>query len=47
MNMMKTNLREEDIRGCYKDLGASYLGVAEGTVRWTFYEKCTWDVDSC
>jgi len=31
-------LRREGIRGMYKGLSASYLGVAEGTIQWTLYE---------
>lgn len=30
--------REEGIRGFYKGLSASYLGVTEGTIQWTLYE---------
>ena len=32
-------LRTEGIRGFYKGLSASYLGVTEGTIQWTLYEK--------
>ncbi|KAL5492324.1 RIM2 [Sanghuangporus weigelae] len=32
-------VREEGIRGFYKGLSASYLGVTEGTIQWTLYEK--------
>lgn len=32
-------LREEGLRGLYKGLSASYLGVAEGTIQWVTYEK--------
>lgn len=32
-------LREEGIRGFYKGLSASYLGVTEGTIQWTLYER--------
>lgn len=31
-------LRTEGIRGVYKGLSASYLGVAEGTIQWVVYE---------
>ncbi|KAF9094613.1 hypothetical protein BGX23_001867 [Mortierella sp. AD031] len=31
-------LRTEGIRGLYKGLSASYLGVAEGTIQWVVYE---------
>jgi len=31
-------MREEGIRGFYKGLGASYLGVTEGTIQWVLYE---------
>lgn len=31
--------RAEGIRGFYKGLSASLLGVTEGTIQWTLYEK--------
>jgi solute carrier family 25, member 33/36 len=31
--------REEGLRGFYKGLSASYLGVTEGTIQWTLYEQ--------
>jgi len=31
--------REEGIRGFYKGLSASYLGVTEGTIQWVLYER--------
>ncbi|KAI7858339.1 mitochondrial carrier domain-containing protein, partial [Circinella umbellata] len=31
-------LKEEGIRGLYKGMSASYLGVAEGTIQWVTYE---------
>ncbi|KAF9151307.1 hypothetical protein BGX21_005433 [Mortierella sp. AD011] len=31
-------LRSEGIRGMYRGLSASYLGVAEGTIQWVIYE---------
>ena len=31
--------RQEGIRGFYKGLSASYLGVTEGTIQWTLYER--------
>ncbi|KAH8093254.1 mitochondrial carrier [Cristinia sonorae] len=37
--MIKKILREEGIRGFYKGLSASYLGVTEGTIQWTLYER--------
>jgi len=36
---IKKILREEGVRGFYKGLSASYLGVTEGTIQWTLYEK--------
>lgn len=32
-------VREEGVRGLYKGLSASYLGVAEGTIQWVLYER--------
>ena len=32
-------LREEGIKGFYKGLTASYLGVTEGTIQWVLYER--------
>ncbi len=32
-------VREEGMRGLYKGLSASYLGVAEGTIQWVLYER--------
>lgn len=37
--MVKQIAREEGIRGFYKGLSASYLGVTEGTIQWVLYEK--------
>ncbi|KAH8551191.1 mitochondrial carrier domain-containing protein [Umbelopsis sp. PMI_123] len=31
-------LKEEGIKGLYKGMSASYLGVAEGTIQWVIYE---------
>jgi len=31
--------REEGIKGFYKGLTASYLGVTEGTIQWVLYER--------
>lgn len=38
-NTIKKIMREEGVRGFYKGLSASYLGVTEGTIQWTLYEK--------
>jgi len=37
--MIKQIVREEGIRGFYKGLSASYLGVTEGTIQWVLYER--------
>ncbi|KAH9930241.1 mitochondrial carrier [Fomitopsis serialis] len=37
--MIKRILREEGLKGFYKGLSASYLGVTEGTIQWTLYER--------
>jgi solute carrier family 25 protein 33/36 len=31
--------REEGVRGFYKGLSASFLGVTEGVIQWTLYER--------
>ncbi|KAL0954101.1 hypothetical protein HGRIS_005248 [Hohenbuehelia grisea] len=36
---IKQIMREEGVRGFYKGLSASYLGVTEGTIQWVLYEK--------
>jgi len=36
---IKKIMREEGIRGFYKGLSASYLGVTEGTIQWVLYER--------
>ncbi|THH09719.1 hypothetical protein EW145_g1801 [Phellinidium pouzarii] len=37
--VIKKIAREEGVRGFYKGLSASYLGVTEGTIQWTLYER--------
>lgn len=37
--MIKQIFREEGLRGFYKGLSASYLGVTEGTIQWVLYER--------
>jgi solute carrier family 25 protein 33/36 len=37
-NCIRKIMREEGFRGFYKGLGASYLGVTEGTIQWVLYE---------
>ncbi|KAG2368567.1 mitochondrial carrier protein RIM2 [Suillus spraguei] len=37
--MVKKIFREEGIKGFYKGLSASYLGVTEGTIQWVLYER--------
>ncbi|KAG6862649.1 hypothetical protein C0995_008860, partial [Termitomyces sp. Mi166 len=32
-------MKNEGIKGFYKGLSASYLGVTEGTIRWVLYER--------
>lgn len=36
--LMQT-VRQEGIRGLYRGLGASYLGVTESTLQWVLYER--------
>ncbi|KAI0791932.1 mitochondrial carrier [Abortiporus biennis] len=38
-NTIKQIMREEGIKGFYKGLSASYLGVTEGTIQWVLYER--------
>lgn len=38
-NTIKFIMREGGIRGFYKGLSASYLGVTEGTIQWVLYER--------
>ncbi|KAM5541366.1 hypothetical protein V8D89_004920 [Ganoderma adspersum] len=37
--MIKQIIRDEGVRGFYKGLSASYLGVTEGTIQWVLYER--------
>jgi solute carrier family 25, member 33/36 len=39
VSMIRQIAREEGIRGFYKGLSASYLGVTEGTIQWVLYER--------
>ncbi|KAL1746779.1 mitochondrial carrier domain-containing protein [Schizophyllum fasciatum] len=39
LRMIARIFREEGIRGFYKGLSASYLGVTEGTIQWVLYER--------
>ncbi|KAG7085695.1 hypothetical protein E1B28_003240 [Marasmius oreades] len=39
LTMVRKILREEGIRGFYKGLTASYVGVSEGIIQWVLYEK--------
>jgi len=39
LDVIRQIAREEGIRGFYKGLSASYLGVTEGTIQWVLYEK--------
>ena len=38
-NCIKKIMREEGVRGFYKGLSASYLGVTETTIQWVLYER--------
>lgn len=37
--MLSRIVREEGVKGLYKGMSASYLGVAEGTIQWVLYEN--------
>ncbi|KAA1475481.1 mitochondrial carrier [Dentipellis sp. KUC8613] len=37
--VLRQIVREEGVRGLYKGLSASYLGVTEGTIQWVLYER--------
>lgn len=39
--MTKEILASEGLKGLYKGLSASYLGVTEGVIQWVLYEVCT------
>lgn len=39
VSMVRQIFREEGVRGFYKGLSASYLGVTEGTIQWVLYER--------
>ncbi|KAJ9474103.1 Mitochondrial carrier protein RIM2 [Pseudozyma hubeiensis] len=42
MNSLQMTLhivRKEGVKGLYKGMSASYLGVAEGTIQWVLYER--------
>lgn len=44
LNMTMSILRTEGVRGLYKGLSASYLGVSESTIQWVLYEQLKrWD----
>lgn len=34
-------IRKDGMRGLYRGLSASYLGVSEGVIQWVLYEVCT------
>lgn len=36
---IKDIVKVDGVRGLYKGLSASYLGVTEGTIQWTLYER--------
>ncbi|KAG6917111.1 hypothetical protein DXG01_003931 [Tephrocybe rancida] len=38
-NTIKNIMKNEGIKGFYKGLSASYLGVTEGTIQWVLYER--------
>ena len=39
LECIQTILHETGIRGLYKGLSASYLGVSEGIIQWSLYEQ--------
>lgn len=39
LDCVRQILREEGVRGMYKGMSASYLGVAESTLQWVLYEQ--------
>ncbi|KAF6767650.1 Mitochondrial substrate/solute carrier [Kalmanozyma brasiliensis GHG001] len=50
MNSLQMTLhivRSEGVKGLYKGMSASYLGVAEGTIQWVLYERLKkWGADT-
>ncbi|KIO25851.1 hypothetical protein M407DRAFT_75168 [Tulasnella calospora MUT 4182] len=39
LNLTANIIRVEGVKGLYKGLSASYLGVTEGTIQWVLYER--------
>ena len=39
LSTIRDIFRQEGVRGFYKGLSASYLGVTEGTIQWVLYER--------
>lgn len=39
LDCVRQIVREEGVRGLYKGMSASYLGVAESTLQWVLYEQ--------
>jgi len=39
LSMIRNIFRQEGFRGFYKGMSASYLGVTEGAIQWTLYER--------
>ncbi|KAL9065144.1 MAG: hypothetical protein Q9161_008435 [Pseudevernia consocians] len=39
LDCVKQTIRTEGVRGLYRGLSASYLGVAESTLQWVLYER--------
>ncbi|TXT13055.1 hypothetical protein VHUM_01456 [Vanrija humicola] len=39
LKMTASIIKNEGIRGLYRGLSASYLGVSEGVIQWTLYER--------
>ncbi|KAN0061280.1 Pyrimidine nucleotide transporter, mitochondrial [Thecaphora frezii] len=39
IQMLFSIIRKEGVKGLYRGMSASYLGVAEGTIQWVLYER--------
>jgi solute carrier family 25 protein 33/36 len=43
VGMAVSIIKQEGIRGLYRGMSASYLGVSEGVIQWVLYEVSSLD----